>query len=74
MPERVAAVRRAMALYVDGNGGKRILQVLDAEGLRLYGSSDLNNTQQVYRLVKMPQLAGTKPVTVDGEQYLQEGY
>ena len=74
VPERVAAVRRAMALYVEGNGGKRILQVLDAEGLRLYGSSDLNNTQQVYRLVKMPQLMGTKPVTVDGEQYLLEGY
>lgn len=74
VPERVEAVRRAIALYVDGQGGKRIVQALDAEGLQLYGTSDANHTQQIYRLIKMPQLMGTKPVSVDGEQYLLEGY
>lgn len=74
VPERVAAVRRAMALYMEGKGGKRIVEVLDAEGLQLYGTSDANHAQQVYRLVKLPQLVGTKPVSVDGEQYLLEGY
>lgn len=74
VPERVAAVRRAVALYVQGFGGKRIVQNLDAEGLQMYSTSDENHAQQVYRLVKMPQLVGTKPVSVDGEEYMLEGY
>lgn len=74
VPERVAAVRKAVQLYIEGQGGKRIVQALDAEGLQLYGTSDANHTQQIYRLVKMPQLIGTKPVSVDGEQYQLQGY
>ena len=74
VPERVAAVRRAVALYVEGCGGKRIVQTLNAEGLQLYSTSDENHTSQVYRLIKLPQLVGTKPISVDGEEYMLEGY
>ncbi|UMT84104.1 recombinase family protein [Acidovorax citrulli] len=74
VPERVNAVRRAIELYVQGHGGKRIVETLDAEGLQLYSTSDANHSSQVYRLVKLPQLAGVKPVSVDGEDYMLEGY
>lgn len=74
VPERVAAVRRAVELYVQGYGGKRIVQTLEAEGRQLYSTSAENHSQQVYRLVKLPQLAGTKPVSVDGEEYLLKDY
>lgn len=72
VPERVAAVRRAVELYVQGFGGLRIAQTLDAEGLQFTGTAVMS--QQIYRLIKMPQLVGTKPVSVDGEDYMLEGY
>lgn len=73
-PERAAAVRRAVELYVQGHGGKSIVQRLDAEGLRLYSTTRVNVTTQVYRVIKMPQLAGTKPVSLDGEEYQLKDY
>ena len=72
IPERVAIVRKVVEMYVQGLGGKRIVEALDAAGERLY--SVTNFTQQVYRLVKLPQLAGILPVTVDGEEYLLRDY
>jgi DNA invertase Pin-like site-specific DNA recombinase len=72
VPERAAAVRRAATLYMQGHGGLRIVETLDAEGLQLYDSA--NHSHQVYRLLKMPQLAGTKPISIDGENYMLEGY
>ena len=74
LPERVAAVRQAVALYMQGLGGKGIAAQLDADGVRLYQTSATNHAQQIYRLIKMPQLAGIKPVSVDGEQYLLRDY
>lgn len=73
-PERAAAVRRAVELYVQGHGGKGIVQRLDAEGLRLYSTTPVNVTTQVYRIIKMPQLAGIKPVSLDGEEYQLKDY
>lgn len=74
LPDRVEAVRLTTTLYMQGMGGKLIAQQLDAKGLRLCHSTTANNTSQIYRLVKMPQLAGIKPVSVDGEQHLLHGY
>lgn len=74
LPDRVEAVRLTTTLYMQGMGGKLIAQQLDAKGLRLCHSTAANNTTQIYRLVKMPQLAGIKPVSVDGEQHLLHGY
>jgi DNA invertase Pin-like site-specific DNA recombinase len=73
-PERAAAVRRAVELYVQGHGGKGIVQRLDAEGLRLYSTTRVNVTTQVYRVIKMPQLVGIKPVSLDGEEYQLKDY
>lgn len=73
-PERAAAVRRAVELYTQGHGGKGIVQRLDAEGLRLYSTTRVNVTTQVYRVIKMPQLAGIKPVSLDGEEYQLNDY
>lgn len=72
--DRAAAVRRAVQLYVQGHGGKGIVQRLDAEGLKLYSTSAENRTPQIYRLLKMPQLAGMKPIAIDGEEYQLRGY
>ncbi|MDX4953806.1 recombinase family protein [Delftia acidovorans] len=73
-PERAVAVRRAVELYTQGHGGKGIVQRLDAEGLRLYSTTRVNVTTQVYRIIKMPQLAGIKPVSLDGEEYQLKDY
>ena len=73
VPERAAAIRRIIGMYTSGFGGKRIVQALDAEGLRLSAKS-ANSSSQCYRLFKMPQLMGTKPISVDGQQYLLQDY
>lgn len=73
IPERAAAIRRMVDMYTSGFGGKRIVQTLDTEGLQLY-SGTANTTSQCYRLIKMKQLMGTKPVNVDGQEFLLEGY
>lgn len=74
-PARAQALRLAVQLYTQGMGGKGIVSQLDAQGLHLFKDGGLpNSTAQVYRVLKMPQLVGDKPVTVDGEAYLLRGY
>ncbi len=73
-PDRAAAILRAVELFKQGAGGKRIVQTLDAEGLRLYTKSAMNVTTQVYRIIRLPQLAGHKSVSVDGQDYLLRDY
>lgn len=73
-PEAAHAVLRTIELYKQGFGGMRIVQTLDIEGLRIYTKGTGNKTLQVYRITKMPQLAGHKPISVDGEDYLLRDY
>lgn len=74
-PARAQALRLTVQLYTQGMGGKGIVSQLDAQGLHLFKDGGLpNSTAQVYRVLKMPQLVGDKPVTVDGESYLLRGY
>ncbi|KOC23947.1 integrase [Comamonas testosteroni] len=73
-PETVKAILRTIEMYKQGLGGKRIIEKLNAEGLRIYPTSKENQTLQVYRVTKMPQLAGHKPISVDGDEYLLKGY
>lgn len=72
IPERVAAVRRALALYQEGLGAGRAAIVMHQEGFELsdWGISG----QQIYRLIKLPALRGAKRLAVDGEEYLLEEY
>lgn len=72
IPERVAAVRRAIELYRQGLGAGRASKRLAEEG---HLSDDWGiSGQQVYRLIKLPALRGAKRIEVEGEQYLLEDY
>lgn len=74
-PARVQALRLAVQLYTQGIGGKGIVSRLDEQGLHLFNDGGTpNSTAQVYRVLKMPQLVGDKPIRVDGEQYILHGY
>ena len=72
IPERVEAVRYAIELYKAGEGATRAVRKLAERG---YVLSDWGIAgQQIYRLVKLPALRGAKRISVDGEDYLLEGY
>ncbi len=72
IPERVDAVRYALELYKQGVGATRAVRKLAEKGYALteWGLAG----QQLYRLVKLPALRGVKRISVDGEDYLLEGY
>lgn len=72
IPERVAAVHRALELYRQGLGAGRASKLMEAEGHMLtdWGIAG----QQIYRLVRLPALRGAKRIEVDGEQYMLEDY
>lgn len=72
VPERVAAVRRALELYKQGLGAGRASKLMHEEG---YALTDWGIAgQQIYRLIKLPALRGAKRISVGGEDYLLEGY
>ena len=73
IPERAELVRRVLAMYQDGLGGLKIMEALEAEEQKFLPGG-LNNSQQVYRLVKQHALAGNKEITLDGELFILEGY
>ena len=72
--EQAKAVLRTIELYKQGWGGLRIAAQLDAEGLSLHRDQASNNSQRIYKLIKMPQLAGHKPVKVEDTEFLLRGY
>lgn len=72
IPERVEAVRYALELYKQGEGATRAVRKMMERGYELseWGLAG----QQIYRLIKLPALRGAKRISVDGEDYLLEGY
>jgi hypothetical protein len=72
IPERVAAVRRALELYRSGIGAGRAAKLMHDEG-HMYSDWGITG-QQIYRLVKLQPLRGAKKLSVDGEDYLLEDY
>lgn len=72
IPERVAAVQRAIELYKQGMGAGRAAKAMYQDGHELtdWGISG----QQIYRLIKLPALCGIKRLSVDGEDYELDGY
>lgn len=72
IPERVAAVKRALELYRQGLGAGRAALVMHEEGFQLTvgGISGL----QIYRTIKLPALRGVKRLSLDGENYELEEY
>ncbi|WP_210606496.1 recombinase family protein [Comamonas kerstersii] len=72
--EQAKAVLRTVELYKQGWGGLRIAAQLDSEGLSLHRDQSNNSSQRIYKLIKMPQLAGHKPVKVEDTEYLLRNY
>lgn len=72
IPDRVAAVKRALELYSQGLGAGRAANVMHDEGFKLteWGISGL----QIYRMIKQPALRGVKRLILDGEDYELEEY
>lgn len=72
IPERVAAVKRALELYSQGLGAGRAANVMHDEGFQLtdWGISGL----QIYRMIKLPALRGVKRLSLEGEDYELEEY
>lgn len=72
IPERVEIARFAIAKYREGLGADRTQQLLIERG---YNIDVLGaNAQQLYRLVKLSALKGTKRLSVDGEDYELHDY
>lgn len=72
--ERAKPVLRTIELYKQGWGGLRIAAQLDSEGLSLHRDQQANSSQRIYKLVKMPQLAGHKPVSVEDTSFVLRDY
>jgi len=72
IPERVAAVKRALELYRLGLGAGRAANIMHEEGYQLTegGISGL----QIYRTIKLPALRGVKRLSLEGEDYELEEY
>ncbi|MNJ56168.1 hypothetical protein D3C77_517010 [compost metagenome] len=64
IPERVAAVQRALELYRQGIGAGRASKVMHEEGFKItdWGVSGL----QIYRMIKLPALRGVKRLSLEG--------
>lgn len=72
VPERAAAVREAVRLYLAGNSGQQILTKLAAQGLKMTAGADRSTT--IYKRLANPALVGTKVVTVGTETFELAGY
>ncbi|MBB6591200.1 recombinase family protein [Ralstonia solanacearum] len=72
VPERVAAVREALALFSRGHGKTKILRTLTERGLSMSNAG--NHGTFIYRLVRNPMLMGTRVFEIDKEEFRLEGY
>lgn len=72
VPERAEALRVAVDLFRQGEGGVRIVRELERRGLALTdkGSSAAN----LYKIFKLPALVGVKELEIDGETYSLASY
>ncbi len=67
IPERVDIVRFAIDRYREGLGADRTHRLLVERGYKIDALGA--NVQQLYRLIKLPALKGTKRLSVEGEAY-----
>lgn len=72
IPERVAAVREGLRLYLTGYGASKIIERLTEQGLSLTGRGP--QALQIYRLVKQRALIGEKELTLGSDRYQLPGY
>lgn len=72
IPERVAALREGLRLYLMGYGATKIIERLTEQKLSLTGRGP--QALQIYRLIKQRALIGEKELTLGAENYLLPGY
>lgn len=72
VPERAAAMRAAIELFLEGHGAVHVMRELLARGI----SADLLPAASAswYKALRRPDLIGTKTLTVDGEVLSLHGY
>jgi DNA invertase Pin-like site-specific DNA recombinase len=72
VPERAEPMRAAIALFLAGHGGYRVMRTLLELG---YMGEQLPTTSATfYKALRRPDLIGTKTLSVDGEEWRLEGY
>jgi DNA invertase Pin-like site-specific DNA recombinase len=72
IPERVAAAREGLRLYLMGYGATKIITRLTEQKLTLTGRGP--QALQIYRLVKQRALIGEKELALGAESYQLPGY
>lgn len=72
IPERVAAAREGLRLYLRGYGATKIIERLTEQGLSLTGRGP--QALQIYRLIRQRALIGEKEIELEGEAYRLPGY
>lgn len=72
IPGRVEAIEFAISKYREGHGAKRTFQLMAREGHRLNAIG--LNIEQLYRLVKLGTLKGSKRLSIDGEDFELKDY
>jgi len=72
IPERVAAVREGLRLYLMGYGATKIIERLTEQRLSLTGRGP--QSLQIYRLVKQRALIGEKEMALGTDTYRIPGY
>jgi DNA invertase Pin-like site-specific DNA recombinase len=72
VPEHVEAVRMVLRLFRAGEGSVRIMRELNAAGLKVAPKGGASSN--LYRLIRLPALYGTKRLELDNEAYLLHNY
>lgn len=72
VPEHVAAVRAAIALFRSGEGSVRIMRELNAQGLKLAPKGGAASS--LYKLLRLPALYGAKRLEINGQEYTLQDY
>lgn len=72
IPARVTAVCRVIELFRAGHGSLAIVDRLNAEGLSV--TDYANTASYFYKMIRLPALIGIKTLTIDGQDYILQGY
>lgn len=72
IPERVAAVREGLRLYLIGYGATKIIEGLVQKNLSLTGRGP--QALQIYRLITQRALIGEKELEISGQKFSLPGY
>jgi DNA invertase Pin-like site-specific DNA recombinase len=70
--DRAAAIRLALDMFRRGHGHVRIADTLAERRMQMTDGNP--NSNQIYRLIRNPALAGTRVVVIDGERFALPGY